>query len=216
MGGTDLSACALLKAVRLLAIDTTSEFGSLALAEGGRVMEEAALDSPDGYAHVLFAEIERLLARHKITIADIEGFAAAAGPGSFTGVRVGLTAAKGLAEATGRKVVAVSNLQALAWFGAKALRAPVIDARRGEIFGAVYDGDLRLVSNEVVMKYEDWLRTLPGDVELIAQQPPRVLAGAVARIAVQRFEAGSAQDPAEIDANYVRRSDAELMWRDKV
>jgi tRNA threonylcarbamoyladenosine biosynthesis protein TsaB len=216
MGGTDLSACALLKAVRLLAIDTTSEFGSLALAEGGRVMEEVALDSPDGYAHVLFAEIERLLARHKITIADIEGFAAAAGPGSFTGVRVGLTAAKGLAEATGRKVVAVSNLQALAWFGAKALRAPVIDARRGEIFGAVYDAELRLVSNEVVMKYEDWLRTLPGDVELIAQQPPRVLAGAVARIAVQRFEAGSAQDPAEIDANYVRRSDAELMWRDKV
>jgi tRNA threonylcarbamoyladenosine biosynthesis protein TsaB len=202
--------------VRLLAIDTTSEFGSLALAEGRHVIEEAPLRSPDGFAHMMFPEIERLLARHKLKITDIEGFAAAAGPGSFTGVRVGLTAAKGLAEATGRKVVAVSNLQALAWFGTKPLRAPVIDARRGEIFGAVYDADLRLVSEEVVMRYDDFLRTLPtGDVEVITDAP-KELAGAVARIAAARFEAGLAQDPAEIDANYVRRSDAELMWRDKV
>lgn len=201
--------------MRLLAIDTTGEFGSLALADGGRIIEEVALDSPDGYAHIVFVEIERLLARHELKITGIEGFAAAAGPGSFTGVRVGLTAAKGLAEATGRKVVAVSNLQALAWFGTKALRTPVIDARRGEIFGAVYDADLRLVSPEVVMKYEDFLRALPaGDMELITHVPKQ-LAGAIARIAAVRFEAGLAQDPADIDANYVRRSDAELMWRDK-
>jgi tRNA threonylcarbamoyladenosine biosynthesis protein TsaB len=201
--------------VRLLAIDTTSEFGSIALVDGDRVLEEVALHSPDGFAHVLFAEIEALLARHNFKIADIEGFAAAAGPGSFTGVRVGLTAAKGLAEATGRKVVAVSNLQALAGFGTKPLRAAVIDARRGEIFGAVYDADLLLVAPEVVMKLDDFLRTLPAGVEVIADAPRR-LAGAVARIAARQFQAGLAQDPAEIDANYVRRSDAELMWRDKV
>ncbi len=200
----------------LLAIDTTSEFGSIALAEGDRVLEEVAMHSPDGFAHIVFPEIEALLARHHLKITDIDGFAAAAGPGSFTGVRVGLTAAKGLAEATGRKVVAVSNLQAVASFGTRALRAPVIDARRGDIFGAVYDADLRLVTPEVVMKLEDWLRTLPeGDVEVI-DHPPKLLAGAIARIAAGRFQAGLAQDPAEIDANYVRRSDAELMWRDKV
>jgi tRNA threonylcarbamoyladenosine biosynthesis protein TsaB len=201
--------------VRLLAIDTTSEFGSLALAEDGRVLEEVALHSPDGFAHVMFPEIEALLARHNLKITDIQGFAAAAGPGSFTGVRVGLTAAKGLAEATGRKVVAVSNLQAVASFGTHALRAPVLDARRGDIFGAVYDADLRLVAPEVVMKREDWLQTLPTGTEVI-DQPHRVLAGAIARIASLRFAAGLAQDPAEIDANYVRRSDAELLWRDKV
>jgi tRNA threonylcarbamoyladenosine biosynthesis protein TsaB len=201
---------------RLLSLDATSEFGSLALAEGDRVLEEVALLSPDGFAHVLFDEIERLLARHKIKIMDIDCFAAASGPGAFTGVRVGLTAVKGLAEATHRKVVAVSNLQALAWFGTKPLRAPVIDARRGDIFGAVYDADLRLVSPEVVMTYDDWLRTLPaGDVELITHVPKQ-LAGAIARIASARFQAGLAQDPAEVDANYVRRSDAEMMWRDKV
>src|SRR4029079_4791367 len=137
------------------------ELGSSALAEDGRVLEQVALHSPDGFAHILFGEIEQLLARHRVKITDIEGFAAAAGPGAFTGVRVGLTAAKGLAEATGRKVVAISNLQALASFGSRALRAPVIDARRGDIFGAVYDADLRLVAPEVVMKFEDWLQTLP-------------------------------------------------------
>ncbi len=203
----------------LLAIDTTSEFGSLALflagAEGDRVLEEVAMHSPDGFAHVMFHEIERLLARHNLKITDVEGFAAAAGPGSFTGVRVGLTAAKGLAEATGRKVVAVSNLQAIASFGTRALRAPVIDARRGDIFGAVYAADLLLVAPEVVMKLDDWLRTLPAGTEVI-DDPPKLLAGAIARIVARRFQAGLAQDPAEIDANYVRRSDAELMWRDKV
>ena len=199
----------------LLVIDTTGEFGSLALAEGVRVLEEVPLHSPDGFGHILFTEIERLLARHGRKIADVGGFAVAAGPGSFTGVRVGLTAAKGLAEAANRKVVAISNLQAIASFGTKPLRAVAIDARRGEIFGAVYDSDLRLVSEEVVMKQEDWLKTLPVDVELITE-PPRALAGAIARIAAARFEAGLAQDPAEIDANYVRRSDAELLWRDKL
>jgi tRNA threonylcarbamoyladenosine biosynthesis protein TsaB len=203
----------------LLAIDTTSEFGSLALftagAEGDRVLEEVALHSPDGFAHVMFPEIEALLARHNLKITDIEGFAVAAGPGSFTGVRVGLTAAKGLAEATGRKVVAVSNLQAVAFFGTHALRAPVIDARRGDIFGAVYDSALRLVAPEVVMQLQDFLRTLREDVQVI-DHPPKLLARAIASIAAGRFAAGVAQDPAEIDANYVRRSDAELMWRDKV
>lgn len=198
----------------LLAIDTTSEFASIALAEGDRVLEEVALDSPDGFAHVMFPAIAALLARHKLEIRDMEGFAAAAGPGSFTGVRVGLTAAKGLAEATGRKVIAVSNLQAVASFGTRALRAPVIDARRGDIFGALYDAGLRLVAPEVVTKLEDFLSTLPADAEVITDAPKR-LAGAIARIAGGRLGAGLGQDPAKIDANYVRRSDAELMWRDK-
>lgn len=204
-----------LETVRVLAIDTTSDSASIALAEEGRVLEEVAIHSPDGYAHVIFPEIERLLARHKLKITDIEGFAAAAGPGSFTGVRVGLTAAKGLAEATARRVIAVSNLQALASFGTRALRGPVIDARRGDIFGAVYDAELRLVSPEVVMKFDDWLQALPPDVEVM-KDAPKLLAGAIARIAAARFQAGLGQDPAEIDANYVRRSDAELLWRDEV
>jgi tRNA threonylcarbamoyladenosine biosynthesis protein TsaB len=214
--------------LRLLAIDTTGEFGSLALAEGERLMEEVALHSPEGFAHLLFGEIRSLLERHGLRLRDLEGFASAAGPGAFTGVRVGLTAVKGLAEANGRKVVAVSNLEALASFGTRALRAPVLDARRGEVYGAVYDASLKIVCGEVVTKFETWIETLPGgdleivthgfpvppDVALPVLSAPRAVAGAIAKIAARRFAAGLAQDPAEIDANYVRRSDAELLWRD--
>ena len=213
---------------RILAIDTTGDRGSLALVEDNSVIEEAVLESPDGFAHVLFGEIERMLARRALSLNQIDLFAAASGPGSFTGVRVGLTAAKGLGEATGRKVVAVSNLQALASFGTRALRAVVIDARRGEIYGAVYDAELNLVCDEVVIPYDTWLATLPsGDLEFITSglpiigveparviQAPRALAGAIGKIAAARFEKGLAQDPAEIDANYVRRSDAELLWKE--
>jgi tRNA threonylcarbamoyladenosine biosynthesis protein TsaB len=199
----------------ILAIDTTSERGSLALADGSRLIEEVQLRSADGFAHVLFGEIDRLLARHGMRIEDIACFAVASGPGAFTGVRVGLAAAKGLAEATGRKVVAVSNLQALASFGTGPLRAPVMDARRGDIFGAVYDADLKLVQNEVVMPFDAWLAMLPEGAEIVrAEVVPHGLAAAIARIAAGKFAQGLAQDPAEIDANYVRRSDAELMWRD--
>jgi tRNA threonylcarbamoyladenosine biosynthesis protein TsaB len=221
---------------RLLAVDTTSEFGSIALADGERVIEEVALDSPaEGFAHILFDEIARLLARHRLSLGDIDCFASAAGPGSFTGVRVGLTAIKGLAEANQRTAVAVSNLQALAWFGSRPLRAPILDARRGEIYGAVYDAGLRAVQEETVMPLEAWIAGLSsglismppqGDIEIVTNgfalpaqpypviQAPRAVAGAIAQIAARRWGQGLALDPAQIDANYVRRSDAELLWRD--
>jgi tRNA threonylcarbamoyladenosine biosynthesis protein TsaB len=213
--------------VRLLALDTTGEYGSIALIEDSVVVEEVPLHSPEGFGHVLFGEIDALLHRHNLSLHDLDCFASASGPGSFTGVRVGLTAAKGLAEATGRRVVAVSNLKAVASFGTRPLRAPVLDARRGEIYGAVYDECLRPVQDEVVIPLPRWLAALPkGDLEIVTSgftlpQPEfpvtdagRVLAGAVARIAAQEFGAGRAQDAADIDANYVRRSDAELLWKE--
>jgi tRNA threonylcarbamoyladenosine biosynthesis protein TsaB len=233
----------------LLAVDTTSESGSIALAQtapfghgsgtaseprpegavGGLLaIEEVALDAPaEGYAHILFDEIARLLARHRLGLADIDCFASAAGPGSFTGVRVGLTAVMGLAEANQRNVVTVSNLQALAFFGSRHLRATVLDARRGEIYGAVYDASLGIVQKEAVRLFEAWIAALPeSDIEIVTNgfalpaQPhpviyaPRTLAGAIAQIAARRFSEGLAVDPSQIDANYVRRSDAELHWRD--
>jgi tRNA threonylcarbamoyladenosine biosynthesis protein TsaB len=196
---------------RILALDTTGEHGSIALVEGGAVLEEVAIESPDGFAHVVFGEIEALLARHHLTLEEIDVFAAAAGPGSFTGVRVGLSAAKGLAEATGRKVAAVSNLRAVASLGTGALRAAVIDARRGEIYGGVYNRALNPVCEEVVMPREQWLATLPPDAEIV-EGDHRPLAAAIGRIAALHPELS--RDPAEIDANYVRRSDAELLWRE--
>jgi tRNA threonylcarbamoyladenosine biosynthesis protein TsaB len=212
----------------VLAIDTTGDVGSIALVGESGLIEEVVLDSPDGFAHVLFDEIERLLERRGLNISQIDGFASASGPGAFTGVRVGLTAVKGLAEATERKVIAVSNLQALAWYGSVALRAVVLDARRGEVFGGVYNNHLELVQEEVVAALPVWLASLPqGELEIVTQgfslggatapviQAPEALAASIGRIAFDRLLAGEVLDPAEIDANYVRRSDAELLWKDR-
>ena len=213
--------------MRILAIDTTSEFGSLALRDGGETLEEMPLHAPEGFSGVLFGHIERLLRRHDWPLSSVDVFAAAAGPGSFTGVRVGLTAAKGLADATARGAVAISNLQALAELGTEDVRGVVMDARRGEVYAAVYDSQLRVLSPEVVTSFPAWLAGIPvrlGEVISpdfsafrasfpleIPVREQRTLASAVARIA----ERSQSLDPALLDANYVRRSDAELFWRDK-
>ena len=219
----------------ILAVDTTHDTGSLALARGGELLEEVELTSPSGFAHVIYPEMDALLARHGLAVRDIDCFAAASGPGSFTGVRVGLSCVKGLAEATGKPVVAVSNLEALAYFGSAELRAVVIDARRGEVYAAVYDSALRPVEPELVTKFERWLETLPDSgLEFISSDfapleaqlagtrfedigrvtAPRALATAVAAIAFGRWQRGETRAPAAIDANYVRRSDAELFWKE--
>ena len=215
----------------ILSIDTTSEFGSIALTDAKRTVDEILLHAPEGWGHILFEHVERLLFRQGLNVNQIECFAASSGPGSFTGVRVGLTAVKGLAEATGKPVVAVSNLQALAFFGTAPLRATVLDARRGEIYGAVYDDKLRTVLPETVMKLSAWLETLPKEgLEFVATDfelfrpfadpaipvviASRALARAVGRIAWNRMADGLVDDAARIDANYVRRSDAELFWKE--
>ncbi len=219
----------------ILAIDTTHEFGSIALLADGEVIEETLLQAENGFGHVLYGHLSRLLDRHACRVQDIDCFAAASGPGTFTGVRIGLACVKGLAEAAKKPVVAVSNLQALAAFGTAPLRATVLDARRGEIYGAIYDAELKPVAAEIVMKFPLWLETLPdGPLEFISTDfspfrealagtrlaaapivdAPRALAGAIARIAFTRLAQGLAVDPAEVDANYVRRSDAELFWKE--
>jgi tRNA threonylcarbamoyladenosine biosynthesis protein TsaB len=211
----------------ILSIDTTSEFGSIALTDRDRVVEEVLLHSPDGFGHILFRQIEKLLARHTASVNRMDCFAAASGPGSFTGVRIGLAAAKGLAEAAAKDMVAISNLRVLASFGTARLRATVLDARRGEVYGAVYNPALEVVGEEAVMKFPAWLKTLPAagfefvstdftpfqsfvDANVPVVTSPRALAAAIGRIAWREFQAGRARDPAEIDANYIRRSDAEL------
>jgi tRNA threonylcarbamoyladenosine biosynthesis protein TsaB len=209
----------------VLAVDTTHEHGSLALNQA-----EISLHAPTGFAHVLYPRLQQLLDENGVRLADIDCFAAASGPGSFTGLRVGLACIKGLAEATGKAAVGVSNLEALAHFGSRPLRAVIEDARRGEIYGAVYDASGRAVVPETVARLSDWLDTLPsGDLEFIAVDftavgdalpaaprvtAPRALARAVACIAAVRLSRGQAQDPAALDANYIRRSDAELFWKE--
>ena len=203
----------------ILALDTTHECGSIALARGAETIEQIAMHSPDGFAHVIYGQLDTLLWRNKIALAEIDIFAAASGPGSFTGVRVGLACVKGLADSLGKQAAGISNLRAIASLGHAALRAPLIDARRGEIFGAVYDAVGNVVRRESVGKLDAWLAALPEGAEILSPDShdvegvtmvctPRELAAAIAHLAVE-----SAGDPAALDANYVRRSDAELFWK---
>lgn len=215
----------------ILALDTTSEYGSVAVRSNGATVAELALHSTDGFAHLIFPAIEDVLSRAGIELPNVDCFAATSGPGSFTGIRVGLSAAKGLAEAMGKAAVGISNLRVLSSFGKNAQRAVVLDARRGEVYAAVYDGSLSPVTPEAVLPFSAWLETLEDtEYEFIttaggpfwvalqgtrfADMPfteaPRALAAAVAACA----ETSKWADPAELDANYVRRSDAELFWRD--
>jgi tRNA threonylcarbamoyladenosine biosynthesis protein TsaB len=217
-----------------LAVDTTADSGSIALTDDDGVREEVIVQAPRGFSRVLFGEIEQVLARQRVKLAEIDLFAAAAGPGSFTGVRVGLAAMKGLAEVLRKPIIAVSNLEALAEFGNSDARATIIDARRGEVYGALYDASGRLLVPEVVVPFEKFLDLLPSTkIEWIAQdfepfraalagtqfercpivKAPSVLAGAVTRIAIRRVAAGLTVEPAAIEANYVRRSDAELLFK---
>jgi len=221
---------------RILSLDTTAEFGSIALVEDDRVVDELLLHSPGGFSHVIYGRLGALLKRAGWRLDEVDCFASASGPGSFTGVRVGLAAVKGFAEAAGKPVAAVSNLAALAWFGTKPLRAALLDARRGEVYGAVYDASLKVVVPESVGKFQPWLDSLPeGKIEFLAQDfapfgpavagtrfercqitgAPRALAGAIGRIAWREHCSGRSCDAAAVDANYVRRSDAELLWKDR-
>ena len=220
---------------RIRALDTTHEWGSLALVEDGKVIEETLLHSPGGFGHVLFSQAGALLERNGWTLETVGCFAAAAGPGPFTGVRVGLAAAKGLGAALGKPVAGVSNLKAIALCGEAPLRAVAIEARRGEIYGAVYSASLEIVVSETVAPLTGWLEQLPaGPMEFICLEPgalrraiaggrfadtpvrqaPRALAGAVGRIAARLLARGSAPGAEAVEANYVRRPDAELYWRE--
>lgn len=214
----------------VLALDCTSEFGGLAVRSQGETRAEVAIRSPEGFGHVLFGALDDLLRQAALSLTDIDCFAAASGPGSFTGVRVGLAAVKGLAAATGKPAVGVSNLQALAWFGtlpAPALRAVVIDARRGEVYAAVYDAALHPVLPECVSKLPAWLASLAdAEYQFISPLGPAILEGSrfagmplltpprsLARVVAACAERAPRLDPVTLDANYVRRSDAELFLR---
>lgn len=222
--------------MNVLAFDTTRRRGSLALYLDGKVVETVSIEAPEGFGSVLYPRIEALLARHAAALIDMDGFAAAAGPGSFTGIRVGLAAVKALSEIHGKPAAAVSNLKAVAAAGRGELRVPLLDARRGgEVFAAGYDDGLAAVFPETVCACSELQERLRGrDAVYLAADPPifepggaaepvgrngnafvvdAALAASVARIAAADLAAGRGQDPERIEANYIRRPDAETKWK---
>src|SRR5262245_18956937 len=159
--------------MRVLAVDTSSERGSICVADHGEILGEVRLASSIHHPERLFRSIEFLFQYLPFRLQDIDVFAAARGPGSFTGLRVGIAAMEGFAAAHQKRSAGVTTLQALAWKTgvSNALIAPMIDARRGDIYGAVYrrmrtaEAFDTLIEEQrpVVLKAAEWLAILPQE-----------------------------------------------------
>jgi tRNA threonylcarbamoyladenosine biosynthesis protein TsaB len=159
--------------MRVLAVDTSSERGSVCVTDHGEILGEVRLACSIQYSERLFRSIEFLFQHLPFQLSEIDVFAAARGPGSFTGLRVGLAAMEAFVAAHKSRGVGVSTTEALAWkTGIRdVLIAPTIDARRGDIYGALYrraggNGHRdSLVEDRppVVLKPAQWLASLPRE-----------------------------------------------------
>ncbi len=152
----------------VLAIDTCDAKGSVAILRDGEVVETIAHPTGEGYSSWLQPTVDQLLGVAGAKLADVELFAVATGPGSFTGVRIGLTTVKAWGEVFGRPIAAMSRLEVLAGQGRSnaPFVASFIDAQRGQVFGALYKRDgveLALCRDEAVSGGADFLAEVLGE-----------------------------------------------------
>jgi len=135
--------------VKIAAFDTSSSSGSIAILDDDRLVAEVTVARPGLHAEWLLAAFGGMLKDIGAAVSDIDLYAVGAGPGSFTGLRIGISAVKGLAWACGKRVAGVSTLEALAMNlrSSNTAVCPILDARKGEVYAAVYgfDGAFRRV-----------------------------------------------------------------------
>ena len=219
-----------------LALDTSTRSGSCAVLRGDDVL--AALPGSAGRTHAerLPADLMELLERAGLALRDVDVFAVATGPGSFTGLRVGIATMQGLALAASRPLVGVSALDALAHAVAvedAVMRvATWVDAWRGEVYAALYDGTREVEAPSVeppetvlgrlrgtrtvfigdgAAAHRDAIRSVMGPYDAVLPpvlEPP--LADIIGRLARVVVLSGRHPGPADIEPLYVRRPDAEL------
>lgn len=126
--------------MKIAAFDTSTSSGSIAILDDDRLIAELTVSQPGVHARWLLQAFDSLLKDTGISLSDIDLYAVGAGPGSFTGLRIGVSTVKGLAWASGKQVVGVSTLEALAMNlrGAQMAVCPILDARKGEVYAALY------------------------------------------------------------------------------
>ena len=237
----------------ILAVDTSTRTGSAAILRDSEVLAQVSGYEETLYSNRLFRDIAALQEKANFSLKEVDVFAVASGPGSFTGLRVGLTAVKAWAEVHGKPIAAISGLEAIAFESladktpealSASFIAPFLDARRGQIFGAVYRHSkgnemcLELVTDESILSLDEFLELAKGksgqSVALVSPTPDvlpgariveafpgqrvitvsAALAPAIGRLGFERAQRGDLVDAMRLDANYVRRSDAEAAWKD--
>jgi tRNA threonylcarbamoyladenosine biosynthesis protein TsaB len=223
----------------VLALDTTTRGGSCALMRDGRLVCERAGDPAREQGERLPRDLARVLAEDGTTLEQVGLLAVATGPGSFTGLRVGIATMQGLAVATGVPLIGIPSFDALAHIGSKDERArgsqiqiaTWVDAWRGEVFAALYSGgratEAPLVAKPAALLaalgstrtlfvgdgaqlYLDTIRDTRGSRAEFASPLAPLLAGAVAALANTAYQQGLRPPPHAVRPVYVRRSDAEL------
>jgi tRNA threonylcarbamoyladenosine biosynthesis protein TsaB len=127
--------------MKTLAFESTAKPASVALVSDGELISQYTQISGLTHSRTLLPMAEDLLKNAELALADVDVFAVAHGPGSFTGVRIGISTVKGLAWAAEKKCIGVSTLEALAWNGAAVggFVCPVMDARRSQVYNAVFE-----------------------------------------------------------------------------
>jgi len=243
--------------MNLLALDTCDSRGSVSVLRDDKVLHTVEHDTTDDYSIWLLPAIDRALQASGLNFAHIDVYVAASGPGSFTGVRVGLTTVKAWAEVTGKPIVGVSRLEAL---GAQVTHATgdfvavFTNAQRKQIFGALYRseaGSLQRIGEEAVIGPEAFLawavqnaagapiHWVSTDPEMLAETEAwaarqkdgaarpvdmvnarietasPILAPTIGQLGYRFARMQQFTDPLRLDANYVRRSDAEVSWIDR-
>lgn len=226
----------------LLATDTSGRHGSIALTRAEEsalvsgamelrdleILEVVAL-SGGTFSAQLVPQVAATLAKHGFSKDDIGAFAVASGPGSFTGLRVGLAAIKGLAEILGRPIATVSTLEAVAHSsGCLGRVTPVLDAGRSEVYAGEYEislGTTRCLGEQLLTTEEFLSRTRDAKIVacdgVFAQRAKAaglslsiiepITAGDIARMGWRKIQAGDTVSPEQLEANYIRRTDAEIL-----
>jgi tRNA threonylcarbamoyladenosine biosynthesis protein TsaB len=225
----------------ILAIDTSGPSGGITLAEANaesfRLMESAPI-AGGTFSAQLIPTLAELLKKHGYGVKDLEGFAAASGPGSFTGLRVGLSAIKGLAETLHKPIATVSVLEAMASLADREGKiSTAIDAGRKEVFLGLYEASgensdrTLLIQREELLTQQNFLATLGTErpaviitsdaaiAELASASQAALLvvtrpgSEVIARLGAEKLLAGETVSVEALDANYLRRSDAEIFFK---
>lgn len=217
----------------LLAADTSGKHGSVALAQCGpgdccSVIEVDPLQGGT-FSAQLVPQIAALLAKHGFSKTDIGAFAVVTGPGSFTGVRVGLAAIKALAEVLAKPIAAVSLLEAIAVSGtSKGKVTAVLDAGRSEVYAGEYEvqgvearmlGErlltrpelLESVRESIVVTADHVLADAVREAGLAAEEIELPRSDAIARLGWRKILGGKTASAEELDANYIRRPVPEIV-----
>lgn len=212
----------------LLAVDTSGRQGGITLARGVgdqiEVIESASIQGGT-FSAELIPQISDLLVKHQLAPRQLQGLVAVTGPGSFTGLRVGLTAVKGLAEVLRIAIATVTSLELLiAASGARKGVMAVLDAGRNEVYAGIQNGSreevLLSMHEAMALAKSRNLQVVAGEAHIAAKFERAQLVAhrsteIAARIGYSKLLAGETVDVLALDANYIRRSEAEYMQRMK-